>query len=104
MKTILRYLLRPKYWSHNYKFLHISPKDTKDGCENMFEVRVKLEKMLIELFFKFVLLKCFLRNLAIKLCDPYMVTVSPSPSLVLENIGFVYPSMSMIKIGHSLIY
>jgi hypothetical protein len=30
--------------------------------------------------------------------------VSPSASLVLENISFVYPSMSMIVIGHSLLY
>jgi hypothetical protein len=30
--------------------------------------------------------------------------VSPSANLVLENIGFVYPSMSMIVIGHSLLY
>jgi hypothetical protein len=29
---------------------------------------------------------------------------SPSASLVLENIGVVYPSMSMIVIGHSLLY
>ncbi len=33
-----------------------------------------------------------------------LVIVSPSASLVLENIGIVYPSMSMIVIGHSLLY
>ncbi len=33
-----------------------------------------------------------------------LVIVSPSASLVLENIGFVYPSMSMIVIGHLLLY
>ncbi len=35
----------------------------------------------------------------------YVTTVSPSACFYdLENIGSVYPAMSMIVIGHSLLY
>ncbi len=43
--------------------------------EKMPKVRIKLDKVLrIRYFFKFILSNDFLRDLALKQCDPFMVT------------------------------
>jgi hypothetical protein len=58
----------------------------------MPEVRMKLDKMLrVWLFKKCILLDEFLRNLAIKHCDPYIVTpVGIMAKLVLQQFDLEY--------------